>query len=191
METNIVNGPWRVGGGNAIEFPAVPGKPAWAADLSAHSRLMRRYAHIAKLRKLVTERSRAIDPTASVAEQADQGLKSLPYEVRVRIAVRLGLANLRRDETKTQTPADLLSDEIQFLTKSLAARRADIERLETRILTARPKNASEAKVLLKFASRLVGVGRKFENRCLADLLENCALAVSTPANTDPKSSASR
>ena len=190
METNIVNGPWTVRGGNAIEFPTVSGKPPWAADLNAHGRMMRRYAELVTLKKQVNERSRALDPAASIAEQADRALKSLPCEVRVRISVRLGLATLRRAKAQSQTPADLLNDEIRFLKAALASKRADIERLETRILAARPENATEAKMLLKFVSRLVAVGRKFDDRNLADFLENCALAVSTPANTTPKTTKS-
>jgi len=190
METNIVNGPWDSNDDSSIKFPIPSGKPPWAEDLKLHSQMMRRSAHIEKLMEQVSSRCQMVDPTASYAKQADQGLRSLPGEIRVRIAVRAGLAKLRRAKTNFPTPIDFLNEEAEFLANALASKRAEIQRVEARILAVRPKNAQEAKILLNFASKLVGVGRKFESRCLADLLGNCALALSVPANTGPKTSAS-
>jgi len=185
METNIVNGPWDPNDDSTIKFSAASGNPEWAQDLK-----LRRCEHIKKLIEQLTNRCQIVDPEASYVDQVDQGLRSLPGEVRVRIAVRAGLAELRRAKTKLPKPVEILNEEIEFLTNSLESKRVEIERLETRILAVRPKNTLEAKLLLDFASKLVSVGRKIEDRCLADILGNCALALSTPANTGPKASAS-
>ncbi len=182
METNIVPEPWIEAGDNVIKLPNASDDPVWVNELRSHGRLMTRYAQIVKLRAQVIGNLKAIDQSADLSIQTEQAVQSLPADVRVRIAIRAGLAKVRHATHNSFTPQNILGEEIEFLSKSLTLKGDEIKRLEKRILTARPKNEGEAKVLLTFASKLVGVGRKFEDRCLADLLANCATVLAAPAN---------
>ena len=111
-----------------------------------------------------------------------QSLSKLPGDVRTRMAVRLGLFELRKSHDEHATPTNLLNEEIDFLTRMIKQHRAEAERLQAMILAAKPKDAEQAKRLLAFVSRLVASGQDFKRQSLAEALDNCATALAAPAN---------
>ena len=176
---------------NVINLPATSRMPDWIADIAEHRRMVRQYKVIAKERKKIATRLRELDQTANFAAQADRSLRHLPAGARARMGLRVALGKLTGKNREAPRPLNLLQGELIFLVKALKTKRAEIEKLETRILTAQPSDQAEAKILLKFVSKLVAVGRKFDQRYLSDLLDDCATMIATPANMDGKSVATR
>lgn len=190
METNIVKGPWSVLHENTIKFPATSDDPDWVHDLHTYTRLIGRFAYFAKLQKMIITHLKKIDQASDTNTKSNNSLPELPADVHARIAVRAGLAKLQNTHRKARTTSEILTEEAAYLSKSLISKRTELLRLEDQILSAIPKNEGEAKLLLTYVSKLVGMGRTIEGLRLADVLANCASALPNPANTTPKNSAS-
>lgn len=72
--------------------------------------------------------------------------------------------------------ADLLRAEVEAKLPD-TARRAELGRLEDRILTLQPKSLKEVKILLLLLTRMILAKRDLEPAYLSEILEECAAAL--------------
>ncbi len=174
-------------GANVVPFPVRQNHSGWRADLGQHGILLAELDRIAKLHALVQRHVGAKTDTAAL-----DGIRSLPTGMRTRLALRMAVAKMRNTVGDALTPTKMLLAEHRFLADALAAKQAEIEAIEGRILTMQPTSPADTQVLLRFIAQLVTLGRPIDARYLADMLEGCAVGLNAlasaqrPGETDIK-----
>lgn len=143
----------------------------WVTQLALHKKMTAAYQELASARKHVARNLDGLRPSDTVDTQADLGIRPLPAACRVRMALRLGLADVQRRDPALRSPQHLLTEELDYLSLALKRQQSKIEDLEKQILAARPKDAAEARILLSFLSRLIAAERRIDPVVMASFIE--------------------
>ena len=153
------------------------GEPSWIIDIRRHAKLVQIFSLTAKLQKELAKRMKSCE----TSPEGYDCLKTLSPDTRLRMAMRFAVKSVRKEEV-APSASDVLLQEYAYQSKQQKKRRAEIIKLESRVLTAQPKTTKEVKLLLKFISALIASGRKIESRYLADALEECMFTISKASN---------
>jgi homoserine trans-succinylase len=152
------------------------------ADVASHAQQMSQLrTHLqerAHLKTLLT----ALRPHRDDEKQVVHHISNCPSTMRARMAVRAAMHKMHDSKHRFPPAIQLLEDELAFLEKKVRSVTAQLRKLECRILKTKPVNSMDSQTLLAFLGRLTASGRRFKRSDLADILPQCANAMTAPAN---------